>query len=42
MTLPKDMSLDAVKKTLVKAGATVRSAALVGSHAKRYTVAPKT
>jgi chorismate mutase len=42
VTLPKDMSLDAVKKTLVKAGATVRSAALVGSHAKRYTVAPKT
>jgi hypothetical protein len=33
------MSLDAVKKTLVKAGATVRSAALVGSHARRYTVA---
>ena len=33
---------DAVKKTLVKAGATVRSSALVGSHAKRYTVAPKT
>ena len=39
VTLPKDMSLDAVKKTLVKAGATVRSAALVGSHARRYTVA---
>jgi len=42
VTLPRDMSLDAVKKTLVKAGATVRSAALVGSHARRYTVAPKT
>ena len=42
VTLPKDMALDAVKKTLVKAGATVRSSALVGSHAKRYTVAPKT
>jgi len=42
VTLPKDRALDAVKKTLVKAGATVRSAALVGSHAKRYTVAPKT
>jgi hypothetical protein len=38
VTLPKDKSLDAVKKTLVKAGATVRSAALVGSHARRYTV----
>ena len=41
-TLPKDKSLDAVKTTLVKAGATVRSAALVGSHARRYTVAEKT
>jgi chorismate mutase len=39
VTLPQDTSLDAVKKTLVKAGATLRSAALVGSHAKRYTVA---
>jgi chorismate mutase len=39
LTLPKDRSLDVVKATLVKAGATVRSAALVGSHATRYTVA---
>jgi chorismate mutase len=39
LTLPKDKSLDTVKATLVKAGATVRSAALVGSHATRYTVA---
>jgi chorismate mutase len=38
VTLPQDKSLDAVKRTLVKAGATVRSAALVGSHARRYTV----
>ena len=33
------MTLDAVSDALVKAGATVRSAALVGSHATRYTVA---
>jgi len=39
VTLPQDRSLDAVRKTLVKAGTTVRSAALVGSHARRYTVA---
>jgi chorismate mutase len=38
VTLPRDVSLDAVSKTLIKAGATVRSAALVGSHATRYTV----
>ena len=43
VTLTQDQPLDAVKKTLVKAGTTVRSAALVGSHARRYTVAaPKT
>jgi len=39
ITLPKDVTLDAVGKALVKAGATVRSSALVGSHATRYTVA---
>lgn len=39
VTLPKETSLDAVSKALVKAGATVRSSALVGSHATRYTVA---
>jgi chorismate mutase len=38
VTLPRDVSLDAVSETLIKAGATVRSAALVGSHATRYTV----
>ena len=50
-TLPKDMpwpaqdprwqdlSIETVTATLVKAGATVRSTALVGSHATRYTVA---
>jgi chorismate mutase len=39
VTLPKDTSLDDIRATLVKAGTTVRSAALVGSHATRYTVA---
>jgi chorismate mutase len=39
VTLPQDLSLEAVNAALVKAGATVRSAALVGSHATRYTVA---
>ncbi len=39
VTLPKDVSLQSVHNTLVKAGATVRSSALVGSHATRYTVA---
>ncbi|HEY5278984.1 MAG TPA: chorismate mutase [Pseudolabrys sp.] len=39
VTLPKDKSLDDIRATLVKAGTTVRSAALVGSHATRYTVA---
>lgn len=39
VTVPKDVTLDAVSRTLVKAGASVRSAALVGSHATRYTVA---
>jgi chorismate mutase len=38
VTLPKDVSLDKVGDTLVKAGASLRSAALVGSHARRYTV----
>ena len=39
VTLPKEKPLDAIRKALVKAGTTVRSAALVGSHATRYTVA---
>ena len=39
VTVPKDISLESVGKTLVEAGATVRSTALVGSHATRYTVA---
>ena len=39
VTFPKDADLESVSAALVKAGATVRSAALVGSHATRYTVA---
>ena len=39
ITVPQDRDLKAVTDALVKAGATVRSTALVGSHATRYTVA---
>ncbi len=39
VTLPKDETLDSISEALLKAGATVRSTALVGSHATRYTVA---
>ena len=39
VTLPIGVSLETVNEALVKAGATVRSAALVGSHATRYTIA---
>jgi chorismate mutase len=39
VTLPKGVSLETISAALVKAGASVRSAALVGSHATRYTVA---
>ncbi len=39
VTLPQGVSLEGISAALVKAGATVRSAALVGSHATRYTVA---
>jgi chorismate mutase len=39
VTLPKGVSLESITEVLVKAGATVRSAALVGSHATRYTIA---
>ena len=33
-------SLEKIKAALIEAGASVRSSALVGSHATRYTVAP--
>jgi hypothetical protein len=39
VTFPKDADLKSVSAALVKAGATVGSAALVGSHATRYTIA---
>jgi len=39
ITLPRGVGLETVSDALVAAGATVRSAALVGSHATRYTVA---
>jgi len=39
VTLPKGVTLQSVSETLINAGATVRSSALVGSHATRYTVA---
>jgi chorismate mutase len=39
VTLHKNVSLEQANAALVKAGATVRSSALVGSHATRYTIA---
>jgi chorismate mutase len=39
ITLPQGLTPDTVSAALIKAGATVRSTALVGSHATRYTVA---
>jgi hypothetical protein len=33
-------NLDKIKSALIEAGASVRSLALVGSHARRYTVTP--
>ena len=39
ISIPKDATLETVTGTLIKAGASVRSAGLVGSHATRYTVA---
>jgi chorismate mutase len=38
MSIPQGGSFDDIKQALVKAGATIRSSALVGSHATRYTV----
>ena len=38
VSVPAGGDLTTIKAALVKAGATVRSAALVGSHATRYTV----
>ena len=41
VTLPQGVSLETVSAALVKAGATMRSSALVGSHATRYRVPAK-
>ncbi len=41
ITLPSGVDLKGVSAALVKAGASVRSSALVGSHATRYTIAPE-
>jgi len=40
VSLPRDRELEEVSAALVKAGASVRAMALVGSHATRYTVGP--
>ena len=40
VSLPKGLTFDAIAGALVAAGASLRSAALVGSHATRYTVSP--
>ena len=42
ITVPQGAELKTITDAMVKAGATLRSAALVGSHATRYTVAAKT
>ena len=41
ITLPAGVALEAISAALVKTGASVRSSALVGSHATRYTIAPE-
>jgi hypothetical protein len=38
ISVPKGQTLTAITDALVKAGASVRSTALVGSHATRYTL----
>jgi chorismate mutase len=40
VSVARPHSLDHIKSALIEAGATVRSSALVGSHATRYTVPP--
>jgi chorismate mutase len=41
ITVPRETSLETITAPLVEAGASVRSSALVGSHAARYTVPGK-
>jgi chorismate mutase len=38
ISVPRDRTLDEIRAALIAAGASVRSSALVGSHATRYTV----
>jgi hypothetical protein len=38
ITVPRETSLETITAPLIEAGASVRSSALVGSHAARYTV----
>jgi len=38
VTLPQEIALDEIAEALIKARASLRSSALVGSHARRYTV----
>ena len=40
VSVPQDRKFDEILGALVESGASVRSAALVGSHATRYTVSP--
>ncbi|NVN87382.1 MAG: chorismate mutase [Rhodopseudomonas sp.] len=40
ISIASTSTLDGIKAALIAAGASVRSSALVGSHAKRYTVPP--
>jgi hypothetical protein len=40
VSITAESSLDSIKAALIAAGASVRSSALVGSHARRYTVPP--
>jgi chorismate mutase len=40
VSVPKDRKFDEIARALVEAGASVRSTALVGSHATRYMVSP--
>jgi len=41
ISIPAGGSFEAIRQALIGAGATIRAAALVGSHATRYTVAAK-
>jgi hypothetical protein len=40
VSIAASSSLEKIKTALIEAGASVRSSALVGSHATRYTVPP--